>query len=186
MFEEKSDADVLHLSLDMIKKENDRGAALLAAMLAEHCLDELLKARLALPDGKETLISGFGSPIGTFSAKIELCFRLGCIPVGLAQLLDGLRRIRNSFAHQVVVDFETRSVADRTEAVLKINATHYQRFLKGWSETIHAIFTEHGIPAPDWDASQIRLRVRFDNYFAQIIMHLNAHLRKCVRLTPTY
>ncbi|MCK9728525.1 hypothetical protein [Pseudomonas syringae] len=186
MFENKSDADVLEFSFEMIKKENDRGAALLASMMAEHCLDELLKARLASPVGKEKFLSGFGAPIGTFAAKIELCFRLGCIPRGLAELLDGLRKIRNSFAHEMVADFETKAVADRTEAVFKINAAHYDSFLKRWSENILAVFSEHGIQTPEWDASKIKRRVRFDNYFAQIIVHLNANLRSCERVNPIY
>lgn len=185
MFDGKTDAEVYELSYHLIEKENDRGAALLAAMLAEHCLDQILAARLLPPIGDDKLTTGFNAPLGTFSAKIDACYRLGCIPPGLAALLNGLRRIRNSFAHEVIADFETRSIADRTEAALRTNPVHYQEFVESWSASIKAVLDEHKVDVP-FNANSIKLRARFDNYFAQAVMHLNASVRNCSRVESLY
>lgn len=173
MFEGKTNKEVHEMALQLIQKENDRGAALLAAVLAEHCLDGLLEKRLLPPYGNEGFISGFNSPIGTFSSKIELAYRIGIIPAQLAKLLNGLRKIRNSYAHEVIADFESQSIANKTEAVLKTVPEHYQSFIDSWNGQIAQALEPFGL-AVEIDAATLKLRGRFDNYFAQVIMHLHA------------
>jgi hypothetical protein len=183
MFEGKSNSEVFTYSLDLIQNESDRGAALLAAMLTEHCLDQLLEARLLPTIGDEKLLSGFNSPIGTFSAKIELSYRVGILPPGLAKLLNGLRKIRNSFAHEVTGSFDTPSVAAKTEAAFQTNPTHYQEFMDQWTGNINSVMSEHGIEQKV-DVTTIKLRVRFNNYFAQTVTILNSVSKDNLRLEP--
>jgi hypothetical protein len=185
MFEGKSDSEVQTMCFELIQKENDRGSALLAAVLAENILQQLLSARLLLPCGQEKLLDGFNSPIGTFSSKIELTYRLGIIPKGLADLLNGLRKIRNIFAHETIADFETPSVASKTESAFQTNPIHYEDFINNWSADINKVFVEHGVEHVV-NAKTIKLRVRFNNYFAHAIMTLNAIQRINTRITPIF
>ncbi len=185
MFDGKTDAEVYESSYQLIEKENDRGAALIAAMLTEHCLNQIFAARLLPPIGDDKLTVSFNAPLGTFLAKIDACYRLGCIPPGLAALLNGLRRIRNSFAHEVVADFGTRSIADRTKAAVRTNPAHYQEFVESWSASIKAVQDGHKVDVP-FNANSIKLRARFSNYFGQAVMHLNASVRSCPRVESLY
>lgn len=173
MFDGMNDDEVYDTALNLIKKENDRGAALLAAMMAEHCLDVLIEKRLLPPYSKEQFISGFNSPIGTFSSKIELSYRIGLISQGLAKLLHSLRKIRNTYAHELVADFDSPEISRKTEAAFKINPDHYQDFIQGWSKNIQAIYEKHNVDLIA-DAGSIKLRVRFNNYFAVVITNLNS------------
>lgn len=185
MFDGKTPEEVRDYSFELIQKENDRGAALLAAMLTEHCLDLLIAGRLLPPAGQEKLISGFNSPIGSFSSKIELAYRIGIIPEGLAKLLDGLRKIRNSFAHETAADFDTPSIREKTENAFRTNPEHYEEFISSWSNDINKLLTEHGVEAT-MSARNIKTRVRFNNYFAQIVMHLNSYLGSNRQLDRCY
>lgn len=173
MFDGMNDDQVHQTAFELIQKENDRGAALLAAMLAEHCLDILIEKRLLPPYGKENFISGFNSPIGTFSSKIEIAYRTGIIPTGLAKLLNGLRKIRNSYAHEVAGDFDNPKIASKTEETFKANPDHYNDFIKGWSSDIQKTYDKYNINALA-NAGRINLRVRFNNYFAVVITNLNS------------
>lgn len=183
MFTGKSDSEVYDICFELIKKENDRGSALLAAVLAENILSTLISERLIPASGQDKLLDGFNSPIGSFSAKIELTYRLGIIPLGLANLLNGLRKIRNIFAHEAIADFETKSVAQKTEATFQTNQEHYEDFINEWSENINQVLRKHGVEH-ETSARDIKLRVRFNNYFAQAIMTLNAIQRLNKRIEP--
>jgi hypothetical protein len=176
MFDGMSDDQVYQTAFELIQKENDRGAALLAAMMTEHCLDLLIEKRLLPPYGKENFISGFNSPIGTFSSKIELAYRTGIIPIGLAKLLNGLRKIRNSYAHEVAGDFDNPKIASRTEETFKTNPDHYNDFIKGWSSSIQETYDKYNVDLLA-DAGTIKLRVRFNNYFALVVTNLNSLTR---------
>jgi DNA-binding MltR family transcriptional regulator len=83
-----------------LKKESDRGCALVAAAYLENEINELLggffveqgaRARAALFD--------FNGPVGTFSSKIKMSAALGLIPEEIHSSLDLIRKIRNEFAH---------------------------------------------------------------------------------------
>jgi len=47
------------------------------------------------------MFDGANAPLGTFSARIELAYRIGEINATLARALHLIRKIRNDFAHNV-------------------------------------------------------------------------------------
>jgi hypothetical protein len=98
--------------------ESDRAAVILGASKVEYLLGEILdKFLLPTPSANDDLLEG-DSPIGTFSAKIKLCHRLGIIDDHFAKLLNTFRKLRNGFAHEVTSNsLNTGSARDRVAAL---------------------------------------------------------------------
>ncbi|MCM2358293.1 MAG: hypothetical protein NDI77_09100 [Geobacteraceae bacterium] len=87
--------------VDEFKNESDRAAVILGAAKLDLVMYQILQAYfVSAPGSKDELLDG-DSPIGTFSAKINILHRLGLIDSMSARLLHLVRRIRNSFAHEV-------------------------------------------------------------------------------------
>jgi hypothetical protein len=81
--------------------ESDRAAVILGAAKIDQLLHELLERYLLpSPVSEDTLFSNNG-PLGTFSAKVDLAYRLGLIDAQFSKSIHLIRRIRNSFAHEV-------------------------------------------------------------------------------------
>lgn len=80
--------------------ESDRAAVVLGAAKIDSLLYALLDLHLLPCTGDDDLLDG-DSPLATFSAKIKLCYRLGLIDAHFAKMLHVLRKLRNSFAHEV-------------------------------------------------------------------------------------
>jgi hypothetical protein len=82
-------------------RESDRAAVVLGAAKLDQQLYQLLqKVLLSNPNATDELLDG-DAPLSTFSARINLCYRLGLIDRALARALNLIRRIRNSFAHEI-------------------------------------------------------------------------------------
>jgi hypothetical protein len=83
------------------KEESDRAAVILGAAkldaLLQQILDRYLRPSLSNSD---ELLEG-DSPLSTFSSRINACYRLGLITPEFAKALHSIRRIRNSFAHEL-------------------------------------------------------------------------------------
>jgi len=82
------------------KGESDRAVAILAAVYLENCLEEYLRLRLVEGAGLERLFNPLG-PLGGFSAKIELAFAVGLLPVSVRDDLRRINKVRNLFAHKL-------------------------------------------------------------------------------------
>ena len=96
-FDDRVDAIVTFV-LDLAK-EGERSAVVLGASRADRALDELLKRfMLSHPGGSDNLFDP-DRPLGTFSTKIAVAFRLGLIDRSCEHALQMLRKIRNEFAH---------------------------------------------------------------------------------------
>src|SRR5438445_11830774 len=54
---------------------------------------------------KDDLLEG-DQPIGSFSARIKLCFRLGIIDEGFYKVLERTRKIRNQGAHRIAFNIK--------------------------------------------------------------------------------
>lgn len=81
--------------------ESDRAAVILGAAKLDLLLYQLLtKYFVPSPSSKDELLDG-DSPLGTFSSKIHLAYRLGLIGADFTRALHMIRKIRNSFAHEV-------------------------------------------------------------------------------------
>lgn len=89
--------------MEMMSSESDRGAVLVCSAILDDTLGEMIKAKLVpSPKNKDELISDGFAPLGSFSSKIEMGYRLGLIPESYRKSLHLLRKIRNDFAHASV------------------------------------------------------------------------------------
>lgn len=83
------------------EKETDRAAVILGAAKLDLLLCQILtKVLLPNPSSNDDLLDG-DSPLSTFSARIKTVHRLGLISNGFARALHLVRKIRNSFAHEL-------------------------------------------------------------------------------------
>jgi mannitol operon repressor len=83
-----------------IRRESDRGLALIGAAFIDEKLAEALQAFFC-KDASE-LLHGKNAPLGSFSARIEACHALALIEDIERNDCDYIRRIRNEFAHKVI------------------------------------------------------------------------------------
>ncbi|ERS01254.1 hypothetical protein Q673_18665 [Marinobacter sp. EN3] len=114
-------AELLSDYYDLISKESDRGAVIVAASILDESLGEILKAFLLSPSTrKDDLLDGAYAPLGSFSAKIELCFRLGIIRQPIRQQLMLFKSIRNDVAHRLsVASLQDEKCRSRLAEILK-------------------------------------------------------------------
>ena len=97
--------------IDEIRRESDRGLALIGAAFIDEKLAETLQAFFC-EDAAE-LLYGKNAPLGSFSARIETCHSLALIEDIERNDCDYIRRIRNEFAHKVIgTSFGEGKIAD--------------------------------------------------------------------------
>ena len=83
------------------KNESDRAAVILGAAQLDNYLRQLLDSYFVpATTGADELLDG-DSPLSTFSSRINISYRLGLIAADFAKALHLVRKIRNSFAHDV-------------------------------------------------------------------------------------
>lgn len=81
--------------------ESDRAAVLVSVAMLDEALRDLLIRKLAPnPSSIDTLFDGPSAPISSFSAKIDLAYRVGVVSARLCRDLHLFRKIRNDFAHR--------------------------------------------------------------------------------------
>ena len=108
---------------DQMEAESDRGAVIVSVSLLDELLCNLLKAKLlpSLEKCDELFESAF-SPFSSFSAKIDLAYRLGIIGHNLRSSLHLLRKLRNDFAHaSIIKGFDHPSTQNRIRELVKLN-----------------------------------------------------------------
>ena len=95
--------------LTTLTSGSDRDAAILCGSILEELLNRLLEKKL-IQTGvfKDAIESSIGS-LATFSNKIQICYLIGVISKRMYDNLNHIRKIRNSFAHNI-----TRSSFDET------------------------------------------------------------------------
>ncbi|OGW40762.1 MAG: hypothetical protein A2Y97_08260 [Nitrospirae bacterium RBG_13_39_12] len=92
---------VFEAFVNEINRESDRAAVILGTSKLEDLLYQLLnKYFISEPPNKSELFDGT-APLSTFSSKINICYRLGIIDKEFKKLLNVIKDIRNSFAHEV-------------------------------------------------------------------------------------
>ena len=97
------------------EKESDRAAVILVASLFDNALGTYL-CNVLLPTTTATdeLFDAPNAPLGSFSAKINLSYRIGLISQRFCRDLHLVRKIRNEFAHNIQgCTFETGTVRSR-------------------------------------------------------------------------
>jgi hypothetical protein len=116
---------VLEPLLDEFKSQSDRiavivGAAQLDALLADLLAAFMLDGPKATARDADALL-GQDKPLGSFSARIKVAYRLGLIGRQFAETLDLIRKIRNDFAHKVSERSLNKSPHRERVAMLSIN-----------------------------------------------------------------
>lgn len=103
------------LLIEQFSKESDRAAVILVASIIDETLETLLKAYLVpIPNAQDSLFDSATSPLSNFSSKIDMAFRVGLISGKFARDLHIIRKIRNSFAHDIYgCDFNNGKVMSR-------------------------------------------------------------------------
>lgn len=89
----------MHLYIENMKLESDRGAVLSIAAALEDRLKEIILHFLKDVKSSAALFESYNAPIGTFSSKILFAHALGLINDNEYKELEILRKMRNEFAH---------------------------------------------------------------------------------------
>ncbi len=150
--------------VDEFKNESDRAAVVLGAAKLDLVLYQIIQAYLIpTSTGKDELLDG-DSPLGTFSSKINICYRLGLIDSEFARALHLVRKIRNSFAHEVSdCTLVNGAHSDRVrELCLSFrNIEEYSRFKKSY-------FGDEDNPSIDFRATLAIMVGRLEYYLQSI------------------
>ena len=102
------------------KDESDRAAVVLGVSNLDNLLYQLLEGFLQPNTGKKDELLEGDSPLSTFSARIHMCYRLGLIDSEFTRALHLVRKIRNSFAHQVSgVSLQSGPQSDRIKDLVQ-------------------------------------------------------------------
>ncbi|MEZ9231361.1 hypothetical protein AB4259_09790 [Vibrio amylolyticus] len=104
----------------LIFEESDRASVIVGSSYIDDTLLEILKAKL--PNLNSDCFD-FNGPLGTFSSRIIMAYGLGVYSVEIKSQIDILRRIRNSCAHDKVVNFTSNSTTSRIDDMAKPFAT---------------------------------------------------------------
>lgn len=94
---------------------SDRAAGIVATALLENRLDAIVRENFVQDDARlmQQLFQEQG-PLGTLSAKIQISYALGLVTAQGRRDLDCIRKIRNSFAHDLTTStFEAESIKAR-------------------------------------------------------------------------
>ena len=97
----KIDTDEFISFVQEFDSETDQAAVILGAAKLDTLLYQLI-SKLLLPSTTsiDELLEG-ESPLGTFSSRINITYRLGLIDAAFAKALHLIRKIRNAFAHEL-------------------------------------------------------------------------------------
>jgi hypothetical protein len=122
------------------EKETDRAAAIVGAAILDSALESVLKSYLVKSSHpkNDSLFEGPNAPLSSFGSKIDMTFRLGLISEQMSKILHIVRRIRNSFAHDVVnCDFKNKQVVsliDELTTLIFRNKRKYNEVRPGFPE----------------------------------------------------
>lgn len=107
--------------LKEFNKESDRASVILVASILDESLYSLLRSYFVpIASSNDELFEGANAPLGTFSSKIDIAYRIGLISSKFCRDLHLIRKIRNSFAHDIFdCTFENGSVKSRIDELIK-------------------------------------------------------------------
>jgi hypothetical protein len=100
-------------------EENDRGAAILAAITVDIMLTNTIIRRLPKGAPMYTQVFENQGPLGTFDGKIVIAQAFGIIGPNTRKNLDTIKHIRNTFAHAgIPITFSTPEIADACNSLV--------------------------------------------------------------------
>ena len=94
-------------------EKDDRNIVIMGSSFLEMALEHLLLAFLPEDDKEvEKLFNSSNGALATFGNKISIAYSLGLMDKMVKDDLHLIRKIRNEFAHNLVVSFEDKKIAD--------------------------------------------------------------------------
>jgi len=105
-----------------IIKESLRAQIVLSGCYLDEALYDLLKIVLVPEKSKnDVLFDGPQAPLGTFSSKIEIAYRLQLIDKETKESIHLIRKIRNEFSHNLMkCDFSNTKILDYNKKLYSI------------------------------------------------------------------
>lgn len=155
--------------VEEFRSESDRAAVVLGAAKLDLALRQVInKLLLPTPSTDDELLDG-DAPLASFSARISFAYRAGLIDAGFKRALTIVRKIRNTFAHEVAgVSLESGPHRDRVRELIAPIQT--LQFLQA--------FQQHYFPAASGPARDFR------TVLCMLVRSLDALLDAVVPLTP--
>jgi len=150
--------------------------------MVEKTLESYITRRLrpkASVRGDELMSRSAESPIGTFSAKINLAFRLGLFPENERDIYHQLRELRNVCAHNIDQQhFEAQRFKDRTKNIIGLSEPLW--------EALRSAFARNGggdksLETVEEFVEHLGWRRSFEGFFAMVVAHKEA----CIDRVPT-
>lgn len=94
--------------MNLVNKEtqnqSDRALVLLCAAILDEQLEFILKSFLVEDDKIQEKIFDNNAPLSTFNSKNNFCFYLGLISKHEYNTINTIRKIRNKFAHEILIN----------------------------------------------------------------------------------
>jgi oligoribonuclease NrnB/cAMP/cGMP phosphodiesterase (DHH superfamily) len=126
-----------------LNNESERGCVLVCAAMLDDALAKLIAAFLLEDEASKRLLSSGGSsPLSTFSSRVSASFALGLVSQRERDDCEIIRKIRNDFAHDIMVKLSDQSRAAR---VANLKSTSTNIFGAPTNGTPRAAFTDTSI-----------------------------------------
>lgn len=143
--------------------ESDRAAVILGAAKLDVLLFQLLQKVLRPSTARTDELLEGDSPLGTFSARTLLCHRLGLIDDELFRAINLIRRIRNSFAHELTgVSLDAGAHRDRIRELVTPLKEH-----GSFKWLIDNFYKDKQGPANDFRAVVALISLRLEGAFEE-------------------
>lgn len=169
-----------------LEAESDRGCVLVVSSLVENALEEHISARLIPKVGKddELMSRSNNNPISTFSAKINLAYRLGIIPAHERKTYHQLRELRNACAHQIdQQDFNKIHFKDRVKNMIEESKLIWEAMRL---KIAPVLFPNNEPKSVGEFVEAIGWRASFEVFFSMIIAHKETSIARVTRIRPLY
>lgn len=154
--------------------ESDRGAVLIGASHVEEQLQRFFESFLPgqYTGRRRKEIFGYGGPLGSYSARVEMAYALRLIPRGLYLALHALRRMRNDVAHRPEA-FRLRDQQQRLDRIFAIGP-HFVDVVKSMALEMMMDYKTHVVMAKareiaaedEWDPG-LKTREEVLDYFSE-------------------
>ncbi len=103
-----------------LRDGSDREAVIIGSTHVDELLQAILLKYFVPPrKPKEENLLDNGGPLGSFYARINVCYRLGLYNEGFHDVLNGIREVRNKFAHDIIgKSLSDSDILDKTAFLL--------------------------------------------------------------------
>lgn len=119
MMSNKIEQWLKHLNIEL-QGTSDRSCIITSASIIDHLLLEVLRKYFVPNTGADDTLFCGNAPLGSFSSRIEMAYRIGIISKQFRSDLNVLRRMRNDSAHSIdIIAFSDRSFRDRVLCLMK-------------------------------------------------------------------